>query len=71
MQNVASTAREDAVRADDQEGEYVVVRGGAVAAGMLLLRVSLDIAGTSLGNVHSERSSGGDDGDNEATINAV
>ena len=71
MQNVASTAQEDAVRADDQEGEYVVVRGGAVAAGMLLLRVSLDIAGSSLGDVHSERSSGGDGGDNDEPVNAV
>ena len=64
LQNVASTAREDAVRADDQEGEYVVVRGGAVAAGMLLLRVSLNTTGSSLGDVLSERSSVGG-GDNE------
>ena len=42
--------------------------GGAVAAGLLLLWVSLNIAGSSLGDVDSARESGGSScNDNEAS----
>ena len=48
------------------------LKQGAVAAGMLLLRVSLNITGSSLGDVLSERSSvGGGEGKNDEPIKAV
>ena len=72
MQNVASAARERVLCADDEEEMYGRDGGAAVAAGSLLLRISLDIAGSSLGDVHCERSTGGGGGgDNDEPNKAV
>ena len=53
LQNVASTARERVLCADDKEEVYGRDGGAAVAAGSLLLQVLLNIAGPPLGNVDS------------------
>ena len=53
LQNVASTARERVLCADDKEEVYGRDGGAAVAAGSLLLQALLNIAGPPLGNVDS------------------